>query len=425
MGTFSGPLASARVMFQASLWRPVSSTTIIFNIRWKHMKTRYVKAHVKGRKVSVVESITLPHLQKQADRLKRQQVVDWDYGQEDPEEMFGQLSELYDAVAEEEREQRHRIKKILMKKEENPHPPESNLLHWAAKQQIIYLHRKNPEEWTPTKIAEEFPISAIGAKRLLKSKFLIEKNKIAEHDAEVDLRWKLLKKIKYSGHCPEEGSVTLHKKTIELYLGDKLQYEAFKSGSSEFPRPAATAGIRVPIRIGQNGEHYKMLQEYKLLLGSKQEESEDQKTSKEEIIIQHRSDDKPNKSEKIAYRLSRKYIREDCEDDPEAATTLDLPKNFRIEFVNEFSGKGNISLGQFKDIAGHKELPQVEGRRTQKKPRKKDLAKSDENKPMVLKYKQPPRAAIADEHFSDGTYRIRNTIYGSDGEALYRIRSSK
>lgn len=64
------------------------------------MKTRYVKAHVKGRKVSVVESITLPHLQKQADRLKRQQVVDWDYAQEDPEEVFGQLSELYDAVAE-------------------------------------------------------------------------------------------------------------------------------------------------------------------------------------------------------------------------------------------------------------------------------------------------------------------------------------
>lgn len=148
----------------------------------------------------------------------------------------------------EERRREIQIRNILIKKSLDPIPLESNLLYWAAKQQIKYLHRRDPAEWTPEKIAEEFPISVEGAKvskslkiqnlisktnlllrlcttvdligfqRLLKNNSRIQEEKIAAHDAEVDLRWRLLHRIRKTGKCPAKAEVSLQKKTIELYL---------------------------------------------------------------------------------------------------------------------------------------------------------------------------------------------------------------
>lgn len=51
-------------------------------------------------------------------------------------------------------ELRHRIVKEKYFKENMP-----NLLTWSEKEQIRHLASSEPDEWTPEKIAESFPIT--------------------------------------------------------------------------------------------------------------------------------------------------------------------------------------------------------------------------------------------------------------------------
>ncbi|KAG0419222.1 hypothetical protein HPB47_004278 [Ixodes persulcatus] len=94
-------------------------------------------------------------------------------------------------------------------------PPETNLLTWAAKQQIHHLHTLDPEEWSPERIAECFPISAQGARKLLKTQFLeATPERIREHDLGVSLKWKALKEGRF-----DDGISPV---TRQLYLEGKL-----------------------------------------------------------------------------------------------------------------------------------------------------------------------------------------------------------
>uniref|UniRef100_T1J7N9 Uncharacterized protein n=1 Tax=Strigamia maritima TaxID=126957 RepID=T1J7N9_STRMM len=70
-------------------------------------------------------------------------------------------------------------------------PPEVNLLTWAMKEKIRYLHNTDPETWTFQELSEGFPISPEGVKRLLKNKsVLTTTEKIRLHDQTVTERWR-------------------------------------------------------------------------------------------------------------------------------------------------------------------------------------------------------------------------------------------
>lgn len=53
----------------------------------------------------------------------------------------------------------HKIVKDKYFKENMP-----NLLTWSEKEQIRHLATTNPDEWTPERIAESFPVTAQVAK---------------------------------------------------------------------------------------------------------------------------------------------------------------------------------------------------------------------------------------------------------------------
>lgn len=42
--------------------------------------------------------------------------------------------------------------------------PTPNLLTWSEKEQIRFLHTRDPETWTPQKISESFPVTESAAK---------------------------------------------------------------------------------------------------------------------------------------------------------------------------------------------------------------------------------------------------------------------
>jgi len=97
-------------------------------------------------------------------------------------------------------------------------PSENNMLTWAAKQQIWQLNEENPEQWTPERIAEGFPVSIEGARRLLGSRFRHfshDSQFIRRHDELVKKRWDALK------NGPEG---VLSDYTQELFAKGRIKY---------------------------------------------------------------------------------------------------------------------------------------------------------------------------------------------------------
>jgi len=76
---------------------------------------------------------------------------------------------------------------------------ELNLLTYAEKEKIKFLHEQSPEEWTPEVISQSFPISAEGAFKVIKSTFKARSLKeIQDHDQRVS---EVIEKVK-SGEIP-------------------------------------------------------------------------------------------------------------------------------------------------------------------------------------------------------------------------------
>lgn len=102
-------------------------------------------------------------------------------------------------LTEETRRERSIMLSDMARRKYYNYPIEDNLLTWKAKEQIFQLRQSDPETWTPEQLAESFPISIEGVKRLLKSKWPPaptgddEEEVIRRHDDEVRRRWILLK----------------------------------------------------------------------------------------------------------------------------------------------------------------------------------------------------------------------------------------
>lgn len=56
------------------------------------------------------------------------------------------------------------LKTIEHKYFKNYRPKEENLLTWAMKEQLRYLHSSDPDMWTPEALSDAFPISPDGVK---------------------------------------------------------------------------------------------------------------------------------------------------------------------------------------------------------------------------------------------------------------------
>lgn len=101
----------------------------------------------------------------------------------------GSYSEHIEETLMGKHEMRHHIVKEKYFKENLP-----NLLTWSEKEQIRHLASTQPDEWTPEKIAESFPVTAPIVKKLLKYPWKpATEQRIERHDASVMRNWKELK----------------------------------------------------------------------------------------------------------------------------------------------------------------------------------------------------------------------------------------
>ncbi|RZC36973.1 uncharacterized protein BDFB_009855, partial [Asbolus verrucosus] len=97
-----------------------------------------------------------------------------------------------------EKEKYHLVKQKYFK-EKFP-----NFLTWHDKEQIRYLYRTDPEEWTIERLSEGFPALPETIQKIAKSNWTKTKqNKITNHDISVQKNWKLFKEGQMSD-LPED-----------------------------------------------------------------------------------------------------------------------------------------------------------------------------------------------------------------------------
>ncbi|XP_014677664.1 PREDICTED: uncharacterized protein LOC106817510 isoform X2 [Priapulus caudatus] len=105
--------------------------------------------------------------------------------------VYGQIkSEIqWDLMRQQKRASWKTVERKYFKPEQ-----ETNLMTWAAKDQLRYLHKEYPKEWPVERLAEAFPISIDGVKRLLKSEWAPRSEvELRAHDTKVSRRWKALR----------------------------------------------------------------------------------------------------------------------------------------------------------------------------------------------------------------------------------------
>lgn len=255
-------MISARFAQQLSVLRILNATVLPQLLRHKHYKTR--------NPIKTVRPVAIVHNEEDSDILfrdVRRDVEEFDDPDEDdPENVLERGEEFYHHHVEELRERRRKARKSAVHRKYFRTSPETNLLTWAAKQQIHYLHSLDPEEWDADKIAQCFPISVNGARKLLKTQFLTATpERIEAHDRGVSLKWKALR----------EGSldVNISPVTRQLFFEGKL-LEDYAYGNPSLPLPQDKATIRnVQTKRQKPGEYSKLISSY-MTLKNKQHNEE-------------------------------------------------------------------------------------------------------------------------------------------------------
>ena len=95
-----------------------------------------------------------------------------------------------------EEERRRITKEMILKRKEKIRlgQKEPNILTWAARTQIRFLHAEDPYQWTPEVLAESFPVSKETIISILKQKRLpMDETEIEKHDQKVHRNWLKLK----------------------------------------------------------------------------------------------------------------------------------------------------------------------------------------------------------------------------------------
>ncbi|XP_059189097.1 neugrin [Centropristis striata] len=126
---------------------------------------------------------SLVHRDRASHRAPRynRDMSDDDFGPEDVDDVEDKLQ----AVVDEERRRQRKVKYHILKKKMTPSGAPQRKLTWDAIEQIKYLKREQPEEWTMERLAQGFSVTPDVIHRVLKSKFILPPGRKAKQDTKV------------------------------------------------------------------------------------------------------------------------------------------------------------------------------------------------------------------------------------------------
>lgn len=125
---------------------------ITFNNSYKII-SRYIR---NSTSITLTKTKRNPGIQKRATLLEDQNEIENINEIDDLESDFMGVGMSYSEHVEEEKFLRERNKRLIVKQKyfKDNYP---NFLTWSEKEQIRYLHRTDPNEWTILKLSESFP----------------------------------------------------------------------------------------------------------------------------------------------------------------------------------------------------------------------------------------------------------------------------
>lgn len=176
-------------------------------------------------------------------RIQKGVMENLDTLEEDPEITYdADFSQLHKSHSQHEKEMSLRkeqvkyytIRSKYFKSEKLP-----NFLTWAEKEQIRYLNKKDPNEWTPERLSESFPAIEEVIIKVLKAKWTpANMKRVQKHDEKVKQNWDLFK----ANEMKElDAEVQKHLKKFSNRNFDNIQnaYVQTKIDQTtfEFPKP--------------------------------------------------------------------------------------------------------------------------------------------------------------------------------------------
>ncbi|KAH9641725.1 hypothetical protein HF086_006239 [Spodoptera exigua] len=289
-------------------------------------------------------------------------------------------------------ELRHHIVKDKYFKEHMP-----NLLTWSEKEQIRHLASSEPDEWTPEKIAESFPVSVPFVKKLLKYPWKpATEERIARHDASVMRNWKELK----------EGSLDIPPELREHFL---------KFSERTIP-PLKKESIKIDITPERDlGEFERIVRK---CAAKENKESNSKSSSSNGPLAIQSSDTKTNSKEKQP-RMDDKFITLD-ELTAKIKKSLDTGDN--VDIKDSIILSSTESTPSPLDKVPEKEVYQELELFHDKYPDSGivEFRSEVEDPKEIMNY--PERIRIPKKAYKKGaTYKVNDCYYDHDGRFLYRV----
>ncbi|XP_041980771.1 neugrin [Aricia agestis] len=277
-------------------------------------------------------------------------------------------------------ELRNRIVKDKYFKENMP-----NLLTWSEKEQIRHLATTEPDEWTPQKIAESFPVTEQVVKRLLKFPWKPSSlQRIERHDASAMRNWKQLK----------EGT---------LEIPEDLRQHFLKFSNRTIP-PLNPSSINIDVtpkdeKIGEFEEIIRRCAEKE----TSNSASNETKTKKNIQINETNSKEEKNYNNITLEELAtdiRKRIKE--------GHSVNLNDKLIVDSVHRKEdnvAKVSTELDLIKETKHERQLAEI---------------KEPEDQVYNVTYAE--RIRIPKKAYKKGaTYKVNDCFYDDDGRFLYRV----
>ncbi|XP_046966816.1 uncharacterized protein LOC124534833 [Vanessa cardui] len=305
---------------------------------------------------------------------------------EQSESNFENVDEVYDEHLYETLIGKHDLRKQIVKekyfKENLP-----NLLTWSEKEQIRHLATSQPQEWTPQKIAESFPVTEQVVKKLLKYPWKpATEQRIARHDASAMRNWRELK----------EGS---------LPISEKLREHFLKFSSRTIP-PLNRKSIKIDISQEQMGEFEQIIRKHA-------------SSEKKEDNYQNHESHATNTTEETKTKLNTDFKRVTLDELTTKIKTrlahgqnINVPDRIIIDSITKNTDESETNPDISKEIELIHETNEETG-----------LTEFKENdKDVTLGVNYPERIRIPKKAYKKGaTYKMNDCFYDDDGRFLYRV----
>ncbi|XP_013183787.2 neugrin [Amyelois transitella] len=284
-------------------------------------------------------------------------------------------------------ELRHQIIKEKYFKENMP-----NLLTWSEKEQIRHLATTEPDEWTPERIAESFPVTVPVVKKLLKYPWKpATEQRIARHDASVMRNWKELK----------EGTFDIPKDIRQHFL---------KFSDRKIP-PLNKKSIKIEVKQHEKyGEFESIVRRCAAQEQSKNNKNLDQTVQVGSADSQENKSKTSTSARKELKRVTLDELTERIKKRMDQGSDINLPDKIILETVNSnqtlTSSVSNNEIELFNEESQNNQVSEY-------------IVKKDDPS-AIMEY--PERIRIPKKAYKKGaTYKVNDCFYDHDGKFLYRV----